>query len=300
LIFIIDFFKSLAIIEIADRKKGNIEMERLSTFIAMEESELMQSIKFNLEKSNDFIVKGIASNGTDCLNYLNLKQCDLLIIDLMLPEIDGIGVLTRLKELHKNNYKKVVCIAHFANPMICQILEKLDVDYCFKAPFEINYFMNTLKYIITNENIKNESIHNESEKYQKVKIENEITEILHEVGIPAHIKGYMYLRTAILTTYYNIDILGQVTKVLYPDIARAYNTTSSRVERAIRHAIEVAWNRGNTDAIDDIFGYTVSAVKSKPTNSEFIAMIADKLRLAHKTDHVRRENILSHKDYMVK
>ena len=100
----------------------------------------------------------------------------------------------------------------------------------------------------------------ETEKYKKVKIENEITEILHEVGIPAHIKGYMYLRTAILTTYYNIDILGQVTKVLYPDIARMYNTTSSRVERAIRHAIEVAWNRGNTDAIDEIFGYTVSAV----------------------------------------
>lgn len=103
------------------------------------------------------------------------------------------------------------------------------------------------------------------------------------MGIPAHIKGYMYLRTAIMKTYDNIDILGQVTKVLYPEIARNYNTTSSRVERAIRHAIEVAWNRGNTEAIDDIFGYTVSASKSKPTNSEFIAMIADKLRLAHKT-----------------
>jgi len=140
----------------------------------------------------------------------------------------------------------------------------------------------------------------ESEKYKKVKIENEITEILHEVGIPAHIKGYMYLRTAILTTYYNIEILGQVTKVLYPDIARMYNTTSSRVERAIRHAIEVAWNRGNTDAIDDIFGYTVSAVKAKPTNSEFIAMIADKLRLAHKTDHVKKESLYNYKNYMLK
>ena len=123
----------------------------------------------------------------------------------------------------------------------------------------------------------------ELEKYQKVKLENEITEILHEVGIPAHIKGYTYLRSSIMETYYNPDILGQVTKILYPDIARMYNTTSSRVERAIRHAIEVAWNRGNTDAIDDIFGYTVSASKSKPTNSEFIAMISDKLRLAHKT-----------------
>ena len=102
------------------------------------------------------------------------------------------------------------------------------------------------------------------------------------MGIPAHIKGYMYLRTAILETYLNVDFLGQITKVLYPEIARKYETTASRVERAIRHAIEVAWNRGNIDAIDEIFGYTISASKAKPTNSEFIAMIADKLRLAHR------------------
>ena len=109
-----------------------------------------------------------------------------------------------------------------------------------------------------------------------------VTELLHEIGIPAHIKGYMYLRTAILETYLNVDFLGQITKVLYPEIAKKYATTASRVERAIRHAIEVAWNRGNIDAIDDIFGYTISASKAKPTNSEFIAMISDKLRLEHR------------------
>ena len=116
----------------------------------------------------------------------------------------------------------------------------------------------------------------------RLQLEREITEILHEIGIPAHIKGYMYLRTAILETYLNVDYLGQITKVLYPEIARRYMTTSSRVERAIRHAIEVAWNRGNIDAIDEIFAYTISASKAKPTNSEFIAMIADKLRLEHR------------------
>ena len=276
-------------------------MDKINAFIAMEQSDLSESIKYNLEKSKLYQVSGIVRNGTDCLNYLNQKKCDLLIIDLMLPEIDGIGVLTKLKEFHKNSYSKVVCITHFLNPVICQMLEKLDVNYCFKIPFEINYFMNTLKYITSPEELDNKILpENELKKYQKVKIENEITEILHEVGIPAHIKGYMYLRTAILTTYYNIDILGQVTKVLYPDIARQYNTTSSRVERAIRHAIEVAWNRGNTEAIDDIFGYTVSAVKSKPTNSEFIAMIADKLRLAHKADHIIKESVYSSRDYMIK
>ena len=122
----------------------------------------------------------------------------------------------------------------------------------------------------------------EKERLLKLELESEITSLLHEIGIPAHIKGYMYLRTAILETYLNVDFLGQITKVLYPEIARKYSTTSSRVERAIRHAIEVAWNRGNIDAIDDIFGYTISASKAKPTNSEFIAMISDKLRLEHR------------------
>lgn len=276
-------------------------MEKIKTFIAMEESELSDKIKSNLEKSNLYQIVGIANNGTDCLNYLNLKKCDLLIIDLMLPEIDGIGVLSKLKDYNKDSYSKVVCISNFINPTMCHLLEKLEVNYCFKVPFEMNYFMNTLNFIVSPETLEKSLVSDsELKKYKKVKLENEITEILHEVGIPAHIKGYMYLRTAILTTYYNIDILGQVTKVLYPDIARMYNTTSSRVERAIRHAIEVAWNRGNTDAIDDIFGYTVSASKSKPTNSEFIAMIADKLRLAHKTDNIIKENIYTRRDYMVK
>lgn len=122
----------------------------------------------------------------------------------------------------------------------------------------------------------------EKQRLQKLELESEITELLHEIGIPAHIKGYMYLRTAILETYLNVDFLGQITKVLYPEIAKRYQTTASRVERAIRHAIEVAWNRGNIEAIDDIFGYTISASKAKPTNSEFIAMISDKLRLEHR------------------
>ena len=255
----------------------------------------MENIKFNLEKTNKFTIVGSAHNGIDCLNFFNQKNCDLLILDLMLSEIDGIGVLKKLKEMNKQTYHKVVCITQFTNQTICNMLEELGVTYCFKYPFDIQHFIQSTLYITASEFQKQELMdQDESEKY------NEITEILHELGIPAHIKGYMYLRTAILTTYYNIEILGQVTKVLYPDIARMYNTTSSRVERAIRHAIEVAWNRGNTDAIDDIFGYTVSAVKAKPTNSEFIAMIADKLRLAHKTDNVKKESLYNYKNYMLK
>lgn len=273
----------------------------MKTFIAVEQQELLDNIKLNLEKTNMFEIIGDASNGTECLNFLNQNQCDLLIIDLMLSEIDGLGVIKYLKETHKRSYNKVVCMTQFTNSTICNMLEELNVDYCFKYPFDMQHFISSLRFIVSNHQEDQHYVQNdETEKYKKVKIENEITEILHEVGIPAHIKGYMYLRTAILTTYYNIDILGQVTKVLYPDIARMYNTTSSRVERAIRHAIEVAWNRGNTDAIDEIFGYTVSAVKAKPTNSEFIAMIADKLRLAHKTDNVKKESLYNYKNYMLK
>lgn len=268
-------------------------MEKYKAYILEENKELLNNIKHSLENSNNFEVVGSALSAKECLNYLSVNTCDLLITDLMLANIDGIGVISELHNNHKNAYKKVVCITNFTNHLICEDLEKLHVSYCFKIPLDMTYFINTLQRImVSNETIEPLDSSKESEKYQKVKIENEITEILHEVGIPAHIKGYMYLRTAILTTYYNIEILGQVTKVLYPDIARQYNTTSSRVERAIRHAIEVAWNRGNTDAIDDIFGYTVSATKSKPTNSEFIAMIADKLRLAHKTVNASRHNFL--------
>lgn len=274
----------------------------IKTILAVEQQELMESMKLNLRKTNQFDIIYATTSGQDCLSYLMNNQCELLIIDLMLSNMDGLGILNRLEEMNKHNYKKVICITQFNNQMICNMLEKLNVDYCFKYPFDMNHFIQSLMMFTHNNQAQPTQLfeNDESEKYKRVKIENEITEILHEVGIPAHIKGYMYLRTAILTTFYNIEILGQVTKVLYPDIARTYNTTSSRVERAIRHAIEVAWNRGNTDAIDDIFGYTVSAIKAKPTNSEFIAMIADKLRLAHKTNHVKKESIYNYQNYMLK
>ena len=123
---------------------------------------------------------------------------------------------------------------------------------------------------------------------EEVDLETEITEILHEIGVPAHIKGYLYLRESITMVYNNIEILGSITKVLYPVVAKKFKTTSSRVERAIRHSIEVAWNRGNVDTISQIFSYTISYNKSKPTNSEFIAMIADKLRLAHKVSSIKK------------
>lgn len=256
-------------------------MEKSRIYIVEENEDLMNKISNEIKKVNNYQIIGKTTSACEAINFLKVNKCDLVIIDLMLSDIDGVGVLEKIKGYDRKSINKIICLTSFTSPMITNALEKLNVNYCFKIPFDFNYFNDVVKKVLANQETP-QSV-DEKKKFQKIKIENEITEILHEVGIPAHIKGYMYLRSAIITTYYNIDILGQVTKVLYPEIARSYNTTSSRVERAIRHAIEVAWNRGNTEAIDDIFGYTVSASKSKPTNSEFIAMIADKLRLAHKT-----------------
>ena len=180
----------------------------------------------------------------------------------------------------------IICTTPFVNDLIVAGVQ----NYILMKPFEIEQLCDKLNFIVgythkehlSRNMVKVNLDDDEKERLQKLELESEITELLHEIGIPAHIKGYMYLRTAILETYLNVDFLGQITKVLYPEIAKKYATTASRVERAIRHAIEVAWNRGNIDAIDDIFGYTISASKAKPTNSEFIAMISDKLRLEHR------------------
>lgn len=183
----------------------------------------------------------------------------------------------------------ILCTTPFINEIIISSIQDYKIDYILMKPFEIETMIDKLdnicgyakaskKQMLMDMNLNED----EKERLAKLELESEITELLHEIGIPAHIKGYMYLRTAILETYLNVDFLGQITKVLYPEIAKRYSTSASRVERAIRHAIEVAWNRGNIDAIDDIFGYTISASKAKPTNSEFIAMISDKLRLEHR------------------
>ena len=268
------------------RGKRN-RMNNLRLLLADENKEFLAMLRKELIATHQFGYVQTVSDGQACLEELTNQHYDMLILDLMLPGIDGLGVLSQIRKKSEVQLRKIVCTSGYMNEIMYARLTDFSIDYCFKKPFDIRYFITSLCDIIdmTFQDMQPLSTFNanENKKYQKVKLENEITEILHEVGIPAHIKGYMYLRTAILRTFYDTDILGQVTKVLYPEIARQYNTTSSRVERAIRHAIEVAWNRGNTDAIDDIFGYTVSSTKAKPTNSGFIAMIADKLRLEYKT-----------------
>lgn len=263
--------------------------ENLKIYIVDDSLDMIHEMKEELRKNNFYQVIGSSGNGEQVLRELHGKHIDILVLDLIMPKKDGITVLKELKE-NQISVDHIICTTPFVNELIVSQVQNFKVDYLMMKPFDIPQLIEKLN-VITGLKESHKAMDggvsinlddHEKERLIKLELESEITSLLHEIGIPAHIKGYMYLRTAILETYLNVDFLGQITKVLYPEIARKYSTTSSRVERAIRHAIEVAWNRGNIDAIDDIFGYTISASKAKPTNSEFIAMISDKLRLEHR------------------
>ena len=175
-------------------------MEKKKIYIVEEKKELLDKISNCLNKNSMYQIVGMSQNAVDTINFFKNNNCDLLILDLMLVDIDGIGVLERIKDINKNAYKNVICMTSFTNSIIGQSLEKLNVSYCLKIPFNIDYFSSIVDKVLKSQQAHKENYYNENEKLQKVKIENEITEILHEVGIPAHIKGYMYLRSAIMTT----------------------------------------------------------------------------------------------------
>lgn len=255
--------------------------------IADDNKELLYMIEEFLKLQAIDVVKTF-SKGKDLLEHLEKESCDILLLDVFMPEIDGVTILQEINSSNKyNRPKKIIMFTAFNTESIISKVSQLGADYFIVKPIDLTNLKRTIDLLLNeiSDEKKNGNVINlkagpivSSDKT----LDTEITEILHEIGVPAHIKGYLYLREAIVMVYYNLDILGAITKVLYPTIAKKYNTTSSRVERAIRHSIEVAWNRGNVDAISQIFAYTISYTKSKPTNSEFIAMIADKLRLAHK------------------
>ena len=271
-------------------------MEKIKVFIAERSFEQCKKLVNYLSLQNDIDIIGNSDNGSETLRALsNLEEVDVLVLDLVLPVVDGYQVLKKIKdESNKFNIKHIICVSAFVTDTILKYLNSMGADLFLLKPFDLDSFALNIRTLVKKDEQKtnNYSVPLDHEEEINLNLDDNITEILHEIGIPAHIKGYMYLRTAISRTFFDIELLGQVTKVLYPEIAKTYNTTASRVERALRHAIEVAWNRGNIDAIDDIFGYTVSATKAKPTNSEFIAMIADKLRLQYRRKNF--EQLRSH------
>jgi two-component system, response regulator, stage 0 sporulation protein A len=261
-------------------------LRKIKVCVVDDNRELVGLLEEYISSQDDMEVVGVAHNGQECLNLLEEADPDVLVLDIIMPHLDGLAVLERLRTLNKNPLPNVIMLTAFGQEDVTKKAVDLGASYFILKPFD----MENLAYHIRQVNGKSNTLIRKSsapsyrpQAEQKPKnLDASITSIIHEIGVPAHIKGYLYLREAISMVFNDIELLGSITKVLYPDIAKKYNTTASRVERAIRHAIEVAWSRGNIDSISSLFGYTVSMSKAKPTNSEFIAMVADKLRLEHR------------------
>jgi two-component system response regulator (stage 0 sporulation protein A) len=258
--------------------------------IADDNKDLNSMLSEYLGSQNNLYVDKTFTTGKQVLSYLENNYADVLLLDIFMPDVDGISVLEELSN-SASRYKRpghIIVFSAFTNEKLMSRASSLGAEYFIVKPIELNNVLNIVNQLLKPQIVKNGEVVALNKGKEEVDLETEITEILHEIGVPAHIKGYLYLRESITMVYNNIEILGSITKVLYPVVAKKFKTTSSRVERAIRHSIEVAWNRGNVDTISQIFSYTISYNKSKPTNSEFIAMIADKLRLAHKVSSVKK------------
>ncbi|PKR86019.1 sporulation transcription factor Spo0A [Heyndrickxia camelliae] len=260
-------------------------MKKIKVFVVDDNRELVSLLEEFISSQDDMEIAGAAYNGQECLELMEEAAPDVLILDIIMPHLDGLGVLEKLRELNLNPMPNVIMLTAFGQEDVTKKAVELGASYFILKPFDMDNLANQIRQVSGKGSsvIKRTSstVRNNVEPKTK-NLDASITSIIHEIGVPAHIKGYLYLREAISMVYNDIELLGSITKVLYPDIAKKYNTTASRVERAIRHAIEVAWSRGNIDSISSLFGYTVSMSKAKPTNSEFIAMVADKLRLEHK------------------
>lgn len=255
-------------------------MEEIKVIIADDNREFSNIIAEYLSSTEGFKVLGVAKDGIEALDLVRKNKPDLLVLDIIMPHLDGLGVLEKLN-LENDLATKVVILSAVGQDTITQRAIELGASYYMVKPFDLEIFVKRIKEICNFES-EIDSVREmptSSPVSGEKTIETKITKLIQEVGVPAHIKGYIYLREAITMVIEDMDYLGAVTKELYPTVAAKHNTTPSRVERAIRHAIEVAWNRGKIDTLDSIFGYTINNHKGKPTNSEFIALIADKIRL---------------------
>jgi two-component system response regulator (stage 0 sporulation protein A) len=220
-----------------------------------------------------------ARDGNSAINMLSQNTYDAVIVDLWISKLDGIGIIRAANKLDYNKDKpSFILMSPINKQSILLEATEAGADLCIPKPFDFSSFVYHIEAIIKSRS--NTGVQKDSSP--AADMEAQVTKIIHQIGIPAHIKGYQYLRAAILMTIDDNDIINSVTKVLYPSVAKKYQTTTSRVERAIRHAIEVAWDRGDVDTLNSYFGYTIQNTRGKPTNSEFIAMIADNLRLKYK------------------
>lgn len=268
--------------------------EKITVLIADDNQEFSMTLASFLDKQDEIEVVGVAKDGNEAIDIIANKMPDVVLLDVIMPHLDGIGVLERINMIKLEKKPICVMISAVGQDKITQKAIELGAEYYVIKPFDIEVLLKRIRELKNYKPVQNNNFISKETKSKYIEIpqnvmksdsnlEALVTNVIHEVGVPAHIKGYQYLREAIMMVVGDIDVINQITKTLYPRIAQKFETTPSRVERAIRHAIEVAWGRGQADVVENIFGYTISASKGKPTNSEFIAMIADKLRLELKS-----------------
>lgn len=274
-------------------------MEQINIVAADDNEGILELIDTMLSNEEDLRLVGKANNGVDAVKVIKEKKPDVVLLDVIMPKLDGLGVLEELNNdvSMVNNKPNYIMLSAVGKDRITENAFSLGAEYYMIKPFDVNFLLKKIRECKCNpvrrghgsvRSQESGSMYtadmampkNMTEVTDQM-LEVEITGIIHEIGVPAHIKGYQYIRDAILMSIRDREMINSITKILYPGISKKYQTTPSRVERAIRHSIEVAWNRGNPDIIEEYFGYTVSDGKGKPTNSEFIALIADKLRLSH-------------------
>ncbi len=257
--------------------------KKTKILIADESTEQRRILRDHLVREG-FSVPEEAQNGELALKMLLERSYDVAIIDIWLTKIDGISVIRRVHEkLGTEHSPVIILVTSSSNAKLLMEANHAGADMCIIKPYELR---NITEHIRSLSEIRAHFTEEASLSAPVPDMETQVTKIIHQIGVPAHIKGYQYLRCAIMMTVMDNDVINSVTKVLYPSVARKYDTTTSRVERAIRHAIEVAWDRGDIETLNSFFGYTVQNSRGKPTNSEFIAMIADNLRLKFKNERI--------------
>lgn len=259
-------------------------MEKLNVEIADDNDETLKLLENIIKDEKDMNLVGTAHNGEEAYDMILSKKPDVVVMDLVMPKMDAISVMDKFNNDDGKGKKKpyFIILSAIGQESVIESAMNFGATYYLMKPFDPETVVKRIRY--TNKPDAQSPGNNKSTSSNAKKginLEMEVTDIIHEIGVPAHIKGYQYLRDAIIMSVNDMEMLGSITKILYPGIAKKYQTTPSRVERAIRHAIEVAWSRGKMDTLDALFGYTIHNGKGKPTNSEFVALIADKIRLEH-------------------
>lgn len=263
-------------------------MDKLNIAIADDNERIVQLLDTIVSSDDELKVVGTAGDGEQLYDIIKQQEPDVVLLDIIMPKVDGLAVMDRVN--HDTSIRKhpaFIVITAVGNEKITEDAFDLGADYYILKPFDNDMVINQIKHTRVRKEknfaeIRKVNAYESKAEYMERNLETDVTNIIHEIGVPAHIKGYQYLRDSIIMSVNDIEMLNSITKILYPTIAKKHQTTPSRVERAIRHAIEVAWSRGKMDTIEELFGYTVSNGKGKPTNSEFIALIADKIRLEYK------------------